>query len=176
MITLLTGGVKSGKSRRALDIAISEWMPSPENPVIFIATSEVVDNEMKVRIERHRHERAELAGEGSFTVIEESLELDRAVKTAGGRCMVDCLPMWVNNLMYHKREEDFQRILETFINILVEENKDCIVVTNETGLGNIPFDKETRRYNILLAEANRKIAAAAGRVEFMVSGIPLKVK
>jgi adenosylcobinamide kinase/adenosylcobinamide-phosphate guanylyltransferase len=54
--------------------------------------------------------------------------------------------------------------------------KDCIVVTYETGLGNVPFDETTRRYNLLLAEANRSIAAAADRVEFMVSGIPLRVK
>ena len=176
MITLLTGGVKSGKSRRALDLAISEWKPSVEEPVFFIATSEMVDEEMKLRIERHRAERAELAGEGSFTVIEEALELDRAVKAAGQRCLVDCLPMWVNNLMYHNREEDFRPLLEAFISILVKENRDCIIVTNETGLGNVPLDGITRRYNMLLAEANRKAAAAAGRVEFIVSGIPLRIK
>jgi adenosylcobinamide kinase/adenosylcobinamide-phosphate guanylyltransferase len=176
MITLLTGGVKSGKSRRALDLAVREWKPSAKRPVFFIATSEAVDDEMKARIARHRDERAELAGDKSFTVIEEALALDRAVKTAGKRCLVDCLPMWVNNLMYHRREEDFGPVLEAFINILVRENRDCIVVTNETGLGNVPFDETTRRYNVLLAEANRKVAAAAGRVEFMVSGIPLRVK
>jgi adenosylcobinamide kinase/adenosylcobinamide-phosphate guanylyltransferase len=176
MIVLLTGGVKSGKSRRALDLAISEWKPSPENPVSFIATSEVVDDEMRARIIRHRDERATLAGEGSFTVIEEPLALDRAVKNAGQRCLVDCLPMWLNNLMYHKQEDIFQSMLKNFINTLIDEHKDCIVVTNETGLGNIPFDSETRRYNTLLAEANRKIAATAGRVELMVAGIPLRVK
>jgi adenosylcobinamide kinase/adenosylcobinamide-phosphate guanylyltransferase len=84
--------------------------------------------------------------------------------------------MWVNNLMYYNREKDFRAILESFINTLVQENKDCIVVTNETGLGNIPFDELTRRYNVLLAEANRTIAAAAGCVEFLVSGIPLRIK
>ncbi|MDR2662985.1 MAG: bifunctional adenosylcobinamide kinase/adenosylcobinamide-phosphate guanylyltransferase [Treponema sp.] len=176
MITLLTGGVKSGKSRRALDLALSEWKPSAEKPVFFIATSEIVDDEMKARIARHRTERAELAGEGSFTVIEEPIALDRAVKAAGQRCLVDCLPMWVNNLMYHKREEDFRSVLEAFIDILVNENRDCIVVSNETGLGNVPFDEITRRYNVLLAEANRKVAAAAGRVELMISGIPLRIK
>jgi adenosylcobinamide kinase/adenosylcobinamide-phosphate guanylyltransferase len=176
MITLITGGVKSGKSRRALDLAIGEWKPSPENPVSFIATSEIVDDEMKARIARHRDERAELAGTGSFAVIEEPLELDKAAKAAGKRSLVDCLPMWVNNLMYYNREKDFRAILESFINTLVQENKDCIVVTNETGLGNVPFDELTRRYNVLLAEANRKIAAAAGCVEFLVSGIPLRIK
>jgi adenosylcobinamide kinase/adenosylcobinamide-phosphate guanylyltransferase len=81
--------------------------------------------------------------------------------------------MWINNLMHYRREDDFPRILEGFIRGMP---KNCIVVTNETGLGNIPFDADTRRYNLLLAEANRKIAAAADTVELMVSGIPLRVK
>jgi adenosylcobinamide kinase/adenosylcobinamide-phosphate guanylyltransferase len=58
----------------------------------------------------------------------------------------------------------------------VEAMRNCIVVSNETGLGNIPFDEPTRRYNTLLARANRAIAGAADTVEFMISGIPFKVK
>jgi adenosylcobinamide kinase/adenosylcobinamide-phosphate guanylyltransferase len=166
MITLITGGIKSGKSHRALEIAKSEWV----FPVSFIATAEVLDDEMRLRIEKHRQER----GEG-FITIEEPLEPDRAVAAAGKQVLVDCIPMWVNNLLYYKRENDFSRILESFIANLKECN-DCIVVTNETGMGNVPFDADTRRYNMLLAEANREIAAAADHVELMVSGIPLRVK
>jgi adenosylcobinamide kinase/adenosylcobinamide-phosphate guanylyltransferase len=177
MIILITGGIKSGKSRRALDIALQEWRVSPESPVSFIATAEALDDEMKLRIKRHREERRCLGGTASggtpgFVTIEEPLELDRALAAAGQRAMVDCLALWVNNLMYYKREDDFKRLLDSSI----REMKDCIVVTNETGLGNVPFDETTRRYNLLLAEANRRIAAAADRVEFMVSGIPMRVK
>jgi adenosylcobinamide kinase/adenosylcobinamide-phosphate guanylyltransferase len=177
MIILITGGIKSGKSRRALDVAL-EW----QFPISFIATAEILDGEMKERIARHREERAKLAAgsnsatSGGFVTIEEPLELDRAVTAAGERAVVDCIPMWVNNLMYYKREDDFSRLLEAFIASMCANMRNCIVVTNETGLGNVPFDEATRRYNLLLAEANRKIAAAADRVEFMVSGIPLKVK
>ncbi|MDR2134722.1 MAG: bifunctional adenosylcobinamide kinase/adenosylcobinamide-phosphate guanylyltransferase [Treponema sp.] len=172
MIIFITGGIKSGKSRRALDLAIAEWKPSARNPVSFIATAEALDDEMKSRIMRHREERGRLAGEGALALIEETLELDRALAAAGGRALVDCIPMWVNNLMYYKREEDFPRILDSFIAGM----KSCIIVSNETGLGNVPFDEDTRRYNLLLAGANRKIAAAADRVELMVAGIPLRVK
>ncbi|MDR1319772.1 MAG: bifunctional adenosylcobinamide kinase/adenosylcobinamide-phosphate guanylyltransferase [Treponema sp.] len=172
MIILITGGIKSGKSRRALDLAAAEWKPSARNPVSFIATAERLDDEMKTRIMRHQEERRLLAGEGAMPLIEEALELDRAIAAAGGRALVDCIPLWVNNLMYYGREEDFSRILEAFIGGM----KDCIVVSNETGLGNVPFDESTRRYNLLLAGANRKIAAAADRVELMVAGIPLRVK
>jgi adenosylcobinamide kinase/adenosylcobinamide-phosphate guanylyltransferase len=176
MIMLITGGIKSGKSRRALDMALQEWRVSPETPLTFIATAEALDEEMKLRIKKHQAERAELAGggdtPGGFITLEEPLELDRAIAAAGPRAVVDCLPLWVNNIMYYKREDDFPRILDGFIRGM----RDCIVVTNETGLGNVPFDEITRRYNLLLAEANRKIAAAADRVELLVSGIPLKIK
>jgi adenosylcobinamide kinase/adenosylcobinamide-phosphate guanylyltransferase len=113
-----------------------------------------------------------LAGGEGFITIEEPLELDKAITTAGKRTLVDCIPMWVNNLMYYKRGKDFDRILETFL----QNVKDCIVVTNETGMGNVPFDENTRCYNLFLAEANRRIAAAADRLELMISGIPLRVK
>jgi adenosylcobinamide kinase/adenosylcobinamide-phosphate guanylyltransferase len=172
MIIFITGGIKSGKSRRALDLAIAEWKPSARNPVSFIATAEALDDEMRSRIMRHREERGRLAGEGALTLIEEALDLDRAIAAVGGRALVDCIPMWVNNLMYYKREEDLPRILDSFIAGM----KNCIIVSNETGLGNVPFDENTRRYNLLLAGANRKIAAAADRVELMVAGIPLRVK
>ncbi|MDR1411199.1 MAG: bifunctional adenosylcobinamide kinase/adenosylcobinamide-phosphate guanylyltransferase [Spirochaetaceae bacterium] len=180
MIILITGGIKSGKSRRALELAL-EW----QFPVSFIATAEALDNEMKERIARHREERARLAdrstggvsGEGiGFATVEEPLELDRAAGEAGERAVVDCIPMWINNLMYYRREDDFSRILGGFVAGMRENMRGCIVVTNETGLGNVPFDEATRRYNLLLAEANRKIAAAADRVELMVSGIPLRIK
>jgi len=171
MLILITGGVKSGKSRRALEIAKSEW----SFPVSFIATAEALDEEMRCRIEKHKQERNDLAGpitNGGFITIEEPLELDKAIAASGSRVLVDCIPMWVNNLLYYQREKDFDRILEIFL----QSGKDRIVVTNETGMGNIPFDEYTRHYNLLLAEANRRVAAAADRLELMVCGIPLRVK
>ncbi|GHV83423.1 adenosylcobinamide kinase/adenosylcobinamide phosphate guanyltransferase [Spirochaetia bacterium] len=171
MITLITGGVKSGKSHYALETA-AKW----GFPVSFIATAEVLDNEMKDRITRHRTERAEFAGtEAGFVTIEEPLELDAAMVKAGNRAVVDCLPMWVNNMIFYEREADFDIILDAFIKSM-QKKENCVVVTNETGLGNIPFDEMTRRYNRLLAESNRKIAAAADSVQLMVSGIPLRIK
>jgi adenosylcobinamide kinase/adenosylcobinamide-phosphate guanylyltransferase len=173
MLILVTGGIKSGKSRRALEIVKNEWT----FPVSFIATAEAMDEEMRRRIEKHRQERNDFANNGGFITIEEPLELDKAIASAGRRALVDCIPMWVNNLMHYQREKDFDRILETFLqSVNLRNAKDCIVVTNETGMGNIPFDENTRRYNLLLAEANRRIAAVADRLEIMVCGIPLKVK
>ncbi|MDR3114418.1 MAG: bifunctional adenosylcobinamide kinase/adenosylcobinamide-phosphate guanylyltransferase [Treponema sp.] len=165
MIIFITGGVKSGKSRRALELAQHLWA----FPVSFIATAEALDDEMKLRIRRHQEERSAL---GAFLTVEEPLALDEAIVKAPSPAVVDCIPLWINNLMYYRREEDFQALLEGFIRGM----QDAIVVSNETGLGNIPFDETTRRYNLLLAEANLRIAAAADRVEFMVSGIPWRLK
>ncbi|MDR2535562.1 MAG: bifunctional adenosylcobinamide kinase/adenosylcobinamide-phosphate guanylyltransferase [Treponema sp.] len=165
MITLITGGVKAGKSRRALEIACKQWTP----PISFIATAYPLDDEMNQRIARHQKERAAFGG---FVTIEEPIALDRAIAASGPYTVVDCIPMWINNLMYYQREADFSDILKDFIQRMTH----CVLVSNETGLGNIPFDETTRRYNILLAEANRRIAEAADAVEFMISGIPLKVK
>jgi adenosylcobinamide kinase/adenosylcobinamide-phosphate guanylyltransferase len=183
MVTLISGGVKSGKSSRALEIARETF----KTPIYFVATAEKLDGEMSERIKRHQAERG-----AGFITLEEPLELGAALARAAeaakstgigldlsaetGGCfaaVIDCLPMWVNNLMYYRREEEFDSLLEGLIKQLP---RDCVIVTNECGLGNIPFDESTRRYNLLLAEANKKIAAAADRVEFMVSGIPLRVK
>ena len=165
MITLLTGGVKSGKSARALEIARAEF----GRPVAFIATAEALDDEMRLRIRRHQEERAA----DGFITIEEPLEIDKAITRAGKAALLDCVPMWINNIMYYKREEDFAGVLDRFITGLPEN---CVIVTNETGFGNIPFDAETRRYNMLLAEANKRLASSAGRVELLVSGIPVRIK
>ncbi|MDR2632531.1 MAG: bifunctional adenosylcobinamide kinase/adenosylcobinamide-phosphate guanylyltransferase [Treponema sp.] len=165
MIIFITGGVKAGKSSRALELVKQRG----QFPVSFIATAEALDEEMRARIQRHQEERASL---GAFLTIEEPLALDQALLKAPSPAIVECIPMWINNLMYYRRDGDFHALLERCIQAM----QDVIVVSNETGLGNIPFDEATRRYNLLLAEANRRIAAAADRVEFMVAGIPLKVK
>ena len=169
MRTLVTGGVKSGKSRYALDLARSTFGPRK----FFIATATALDGEMAERIGRHRAERRNADGEDEFQTIEEPLDLPLALSRADNFVLVDCLPMWVNNLMYHGKAADFDQLLDAFIGAVPP---DAIVVTNETGLGNIPFDEETRAYNRLLAEANRRVAAAFDRVVFMVSGIPIIVK
>ena len=168
MITLITGGIKSGKSSRALSLVIENKWPLP---VSFIATAESPDAETRERIRRHQEERAAL---GLFRTIEEPLRLDTAL-VGTEYAVIDCIPMWVNNLIYHKREAEFDTILDG-VEAALRSCRGCVIVTNETGLGNIPFDAETRRFNMLLAAANKRLAAVADRVEFMVSGLVLTVK
>jgi adenosylcobinamide kinase/adenosylcobinamide-phosphate guanylyltransferase len=166
MKILFTGGVKSGKSSRALQAA-QEW----GTPVTFIATAAITDDEIRRRVQKHREDRAALGWE----TLEEQVEIHRALRASGDSVLLDCLPMWVNNLFYYKRRHEFDAILEDFIDALAQK-KNCAVVTNETGWGNIPFDEATRAYNMLLADANKRIAAAVDRVELLVCGIPVRIK
>ena len=96
--------------------------------------------------------------------------IDRAVTE---NIVLDCVTMWVNNILYHHKEAEWEQILTRFLNGL---GRNAVFVTNETGLGNIPADSLSRRYNRFLGEANRRIAASADKVIFMVSGIPMRIK
>ena len=156
----MTGGVKSGKSRRALELAAAF---SPDR--WFLATATPFDDEMRDRIERHKAERSP-----SWSTIEEAIDIDVAVRE---RMVVDCIPMWLNNLFFSGREAEWESILGRFI---ARWPRDVVVVTNETGMGVIPADPLSRRYGIALGLANALLAAAADRVELMVAGIPLSIK
>ncbi|AEJ19702.1 bifunctional adenosylcobinamide kinase/adenosylcobinamide-phosphate guanylyltransferase [Gracilinema caldarium] len=175
---LLTGAVKAGKSHRAIEIARTEFSSARA----FIATAEVTDEEMAERIQKHQAERRRRDSTEEFITIEEPLELDRAILKARTLLattqerpgiIIDCIPMWVNNLLYYQREKDLHAILEQTIAALPE---DAIIVTNEIGWGNIPYDELSRRYNRLVAEVNIRLAKAVDHVELLVVGIPVRIK
>lgn len=160
MKILLTGGVKSGKSRYALSLA--EKYFTEKN---FLATSIAFDEEMETRIKNHQEER-----KGLFNTIEEPLYIDRKITN---NCILDCITIWMNNIFYYEMENRWESILDDFLANLPEN---VIIITNEVGLGNIPADEYSRRYNRALAMANGLIAEKMDRVYFMVSGLPMRVK
>jgi adenosylcobinamide kinase / adenosylcobinamide-phosphate guanylyltransferase len=157
---LITGGIKSGKSSYALQRAAQL-----EGRKQFLATAIPFDNEMKERIIRHQEERGP-----DYLTMEEPVDIHRHT---GDNLILDCVTVWMNNLFYNKREEDWKMILSDF---LTANSKNIIVVTNEVGLGNIPLKQETRKYNEYLAAANKFLADSLDEVIFMVSGIPLQIK
>ncbi len=161
MRTLITGGVKSGKSSKAVQLALESFA----EPRYFVATAEPFDKEMRARIDAHKEHRAD-----RFTTIEEPVHIDHAVQE---HMILDCVTMWVNNILYYEKEHEWPEILDRFLAGLGEH---VIIVTNETGLGNIPSDGYARRYNRLLGEANIRIANRVDRVLLMVSGYPIVVK
>ena len=157
---MITGGVKSGKSSFALKKA--DTFPGKK---LFIATAIAFDDEMRKRITRHRQERSL-----EYITVEEPLYL-RNIR--GDNIVLDCLTMWMNNLFFKGKEEEWQEILMPFLDNLPEN---AVIVTNEVGLGNIPPDTVSRKYNEYLAAANKLTAGKVDRVVMMVSGLPLCLK
>ena len=160
MIIFITGGVKSGKSAFALQLADRRFEKKT-----YVATAIAEDDEMRERIRLHREERDE-----TYTTIEEPFDLDRV---HGENIILDDLTVWMGNLLYKNREGEWQPILKGFLDCI---DTDAIIISNETGLGNIPMDGTTRKYNRLLGEANAYTAARADQVYLMVSGIPVLIK
>ena len=160
MKAMITGGVKSGKSSYALSLA-----ESFQGKKVFLATAEAFDDEMRDKIDRHQKERGD-----SFITIEEPIKIDQVIEN---NLILDCITLWMNNILFKSLEDQWQDILTRFLTRMQENT---IIVTNETGLGNIPANELTRRYNRYLGLANRLVAQAVDDVYFMVAGIPLKIK
>ncbi len=164
MKILITGGIKSGKSYQALKVA--ETLFNNSTTKNFIATAEPFDQDMQNRIKIHKKERQGL----NFTTIEETINID---KVATSNSIIDCITMWINNIIYYKKEEKFSQILN---NLLNKNHNNLIIVTNEVSMGNIPTNPLTQKYNSLLAKSNRILAQKCDVVILMVSGIPVFIK
>lgn len=174
-VILVTGGSRSGKSRQAQRIAEEEG-----NRKVFVATCPRVDAEMTARIRRHQEERA---GKG-WETVEEGVDLAGVLaRTAGEVVLVDCLTLWINNLLFTgDRAEDL--VDEDWVAARCGELLDIcrgrqgtvIFVTNEVGLGIVPENPLARRFRDLVGRCNQVMAHRADRVLFMVSGLPLILK
>ncbi|MES0490464.1 MAG: bifunctional adenosylcobinamide kinase/adenosylcobinamide-phosphate guanylyltransferase [Leptospirales bacterium] len=170
MVTLITGGVRSGKSAYALTFA-----PTTGNR-IFIATSEPFDEAMQLRVKNHKIEREHMG----FTTVEEPVQIPKMIKANESKqvfLLIDCLTFWVNNLMHYNIDKaEMDTLFEELVENLRNTPSDVILITNETGWGNIPDNKVARNYNDILGRINQRIATVAEQVVCMVSGIPMKIK
>ena len=166
-IYLITGGVRSGKSKLGLRLAEKAEKP------YFIATAWAGDDEMAKRIKNHKAERSE-----KWTTIEERFDIAKAIKDAvdnnADLVVIDCITLWVTNIMLGNKNVDV--FVEHLINELEKVNVTIVMVTNEVGLGIVPEAKLARDYRDLLGSINQKLAEVSTDVLFMVSGIPMKVK
>jgi adenosylcobinamide kinase/adenosylcobinamide-phosphate guanylyltransferase len=169
-VTLVLGGVRSGKSRYALQVAARAVR------VTFIATAERRDDEeMRRKIERHRAERPP-----SWTTIEEPIELARAVALAGRSdlILIDCLTLFAGKLLEadsDSHESIFSKI-DALCDALASAQCPVVLVSNEVGSGVVPAFQMGRRYRDLLGEINQRVAAIADSVILMVAGLPLALK
>lgn len=175
-IALVTGGCRSGKSDYAQRLA--ESLPPPR---LYVATCPVIDDEMAMRIERHRQSRRQR----DWQTVEEPIDLEGVFRThtRHNAILVDCVTLWINNLMYEAErdqrrisEEQIAETIELAIDAATAVQGDVIFVTNEVGWGVVPDNPQARRYRDLIGRANQVLAARAESVTLVCCGIPLQLK
>lgn len=158
---LLLGGARSGKSTMAARLAAASALP-----VTFIATAIAGDTEMTERIRLHRESRPV-----EWTTIEAPVDLLGAIRSAGGEdfLVVDCLTLWVSNLLGQGMgEPEIDAAADDIV--LALTGRDCVVVSNEVGLGIVPANELARRFRDVLGSVNSRFAAWADRPILMVAG------
>ncbi|MDB4886314.1 MAG: cobU [Gemmatimonadetes bacterium] len=176
-LTLLLGGVRSGKSARAVSMA-DALAVNHNQRVLFVATAGLYDDDMRARAARHRAERPT-----GWTTLEETLDVPNALRARAGAydvIVLDCLTLWVSNVLLSSDpppdEGDIAARTEHLVAALSDEGVHCIVVSNEVGLGIVPPTPLGRVYRDALGRANQVVAAAADRVVLMVAGLELPLK
>lgn len=168
-LTLLLGGARSGKSTLALRRASGSGAP-----VVFLATGEAGDAEMAARIARHRAERP-----AQWTTVEEPVELARALAACPAQScvVVDCLSLWVANVMGHDVDDrEIERLAGEAAGLAAARRAPTIAVSNEVGMGIVPEHPLGRRYRDVLGRVNALWAVAAHDALLVVAGRALRLE
>ena len=164
-LTLILGGARSGKSRHG-EALIADHPP----PWTYIATAEAWDDEMAARIALHQARR-----DDRWRTIESPVALPDALAVAAGTpALVDCLTLWLTNLMLGER--DVPTATEALLAVLAARKAPCVLVANEVGLGIVPEHRLGRDFRDAAGVLHQRLAAYADRVLFMVAGLPMVVK
>ncbi|MCU4181626.1 bifunctional adenosylcobinamide kinase/adenosylcobinamide-phosphate guanylyltransferase [Bosea sp. BH3] len=165
-LTLVLGGARSGKSRHAE--ALVEALPAPWT---YIATAEAYDDEMRQRIAEHRARRP-----ANWQTVDAPLALPEAIRSqpAGRPILVDCLTLWLTNLILAER--DTAAAAEALLAACERPSGPIVLVSNEVGLGIVPDNALARRFRDEAGRLHQALAARAERVLFMVAGLPMQVK
>ena len=169
MLQLILGGARSGKSRLAEKLAADSGLA-----VTYIATSQPLDGEMNARVAHHRARRP-----AEWGLIEEPLELARVLRETASaeRCLlVDCLTLWLTNLLMLDNPERLAQEREALLDCLAALPGEVIVVSNETGMGVVPLGELTRRYVDEAGWLHQALAERCQRVVLTVAGLPLTLK
>ena len=166
-VTLVLGGARSGKSRFAESLA-----PVGTARYVYVATAESVDDEMARRIAAHRARRGPV-----WRTVEAPIGLVQAIgreSTPRTWLLVDCLTVWLGNLMHHGLDVDAAR--EALLESLAAAPGPVVLVANEVGLGIVPDNAMARAFRDHAGRLNQTIARMAGTVCFVAAGIPVTLK
>lgn len=169
MLQLILGGARSGKSKLAEQIAKDSHLK-----VIYIATAQAWDQEMQVRIAHHQSQRP-----SEWQLIEETYHLAEILKKNDHKdylILVDCLTLWMSNLLLHDDEKLQMQECRKLLEVLPELNADVILVSNETGLGVIPMGEITRKFVDESGRLHQQLGQIADKVVFCVAGFPMILK
>ncbi|TXR39123.1 bifunctional adenosylcobinamide kinase/adenosylcobinamide-phosphate guanylyltransferase [Ectopseudomonas mendocina] len=169
MLELILGGARSGKSRLAERLADESGLD-----VVYIATSQPLDGEMKARVVQHRARRP-----AHWALVEEPLQLARVLgeQAASGRCLlVDCLTLWLTNLLLLDDPARLAAEREALLDCVSKLPGRILLVSNETGLGVVPLGELTRRYVDEAGWLHQALAERSQRVLFTVAGLPMVLK
>lgn len=165
-IILITGGQRSGKSKKAEELAMS----LSDNPV-YVATAHIWDEEFRERVKRHQERRGP-----QWTNIEEEKFLSRHNLT-GRVAVIDCVTLWLTNFFFENQnvDETLKTVMEEFERF-TKNDATYIFVTNEIGSGGVSDNAVQRQFTDLEGWMNQYIASRADEVILMVSGIAVKIK
>ena len=163
---LVTGGARSGKSSFA-----EKRTKQLGSSLMYIATSEIIDSEMEKRVAEHQARRG-----SEWQTLHAPLKLAEALSETDGNgpCLVDCLTIWLNNLIFHN--EDTIVATKELIKVLEQRSDPVVLVTNEVGSGIVPENALARRFRDEAGRMNQIISQIADEVYVSISGIPLQIK
>jgi adenosylcobinamide kinase/adenosylcobinamide-phosphate guanylyltransferase len=167
MIWMITGGARSGKSSYAQQLALS----LSNNPV-YIATAKIWDDDFEKRVKRHQNERDE-----RWINYEEQRNVSE-LPVENKTCIIDCVTLWLTNFFIDTKNniDSSLGLFKNQIDALCEKPGTFIIITNEIGMGVHADNDIGRKFTDLQGWANQYLAAKAGKVVFMVSGIPQTIK
>ncbi len=164
MKTLFIGGVKSGKSLKAQNYILRHSSKKPT----YLATTEFFDEEMKIRVDKHIKQRKDY-----FITIEEPLNLYEEICASKGSVLVECVSMWINNMLYYKYSfED----MDKEINKILDLKQDVVFVLNDVGCGIIPENKLAREFIDISGKLSQAIGSRCDEVYHCIAGIATKIK
>ncbi|KRD75588.1 bifunctional adenosylcobinamide kinase/adenosylcobinamide-phosphate guanylyltransferase [Lysobacter sp. Root983] len=169
MRTLILGGARSGKS------ALAERLAARDADVVYIATAQARDGEMAARVAHHRERRP-----AHWRTVEEPLALAEALREYAreGRCvLVDCLTLWLSNLLDEAQAADrYERERDALLHDLPMLPGEIVLVSNEVGLGVVPLGELTRRFVDEAGRLHQHLGTRCERVLFVAAGLPLALK
>ena len=164
MRALFIGGIKSGKSRNAEEYVLKHTDKKP----YYLATTEFFDDEMQLKISKHRLQRGD-----NFQTLEEPLNISQAITVCDSMILVECVSMWINNMLYHGKDE--QAMLDE-IEQLINTNKALVFVINDVSQSVVSDNALTRKFVEINGRIAQLLATSCNEVYNTIAGISVKIK